>query len=431
MPLFSEIVRLQAQRGPLDLSSVLDQLNARIAGSDVMLRWGIVGVENGELLVEVAVLRDAPVPDGGPASYAALPNVPGVRVAIVVPTGVGAAIGGFIGDAGPVAHAFEAVADQVLVHPNVVNGAGMYGGGPNSIYVDGYSLDQFFAHSVRLLQRRHKIGVLLDRVREDQTVALLNAVDAMRSVFGIDVCGYCITDDAVGGEVARSDYGHFVGRVRRPDLLFDGARRLAAEGATAIAVATLITGVSDDDVRRHYAADSEQCNPVGSTEALISRFVTWSTGLPCAHAPIFAGALGDGRNRVDPRAAAEVSSQTGFPCILRGLAKAASRSDGLGLGISDLAAVVVPYDCVGGPPALGARMAGVPLLAVKQNRSAVGISARSLDARGVVVVENYAEAIGFVACLRAGVAWETVARPLEAVRDVSASTTKALASTDG
>lgn len=38
---------------------------------------------------------------------------------LVVPTGVGAAVGGFAGDALPVARALGAVADCVISHPNV------------------------------------------------------------------------------------------------------------------------------------------------------------------------------------------------------------------------------------------------------------------------------------------------------------------------
>ena len=42
--------------------------------------------------------------------------------ALVVPTGIGAAIGGYAGDALPVARAFTAVCDRLITHPNVMNG---------------------------------------------------------------------------------------------------------------------------------------------------------------------------------------------------------------------------------------------------------------------------------------------------------------------
>lgn len=41
---------------------------------------------------------------------------------MIVPTGVGAAIGGYAGDALPVARALSTVVDCLITHPNVCNG---------------------------------------------------------------------------------------------------------------------------------------------------------------------------------------------------------------------------------------------------------------------------------------------------------------------
>ena len=64
-------------------------------------------------------------------------------VVLIVPTGVGAAIGGYAGDALPVARALASVADRLITHPNVLNGAQLYWPLPNAFYVEGYGLDQF------------------------------------------------------------------------------------------------------------------------------------------------------------------------------------------------------------------------------------------------------------------------------------------------
>ena len=42
---------------------------------------------------------------------------------MIVPTGVGAAMGGYAGDALPVARAIATVTDRLITHPNVLNGA--------------------------------------------------------------------------------------------------------------------------------------------------------------------------------------------------------------------------------------------------------------------------------------------------------------------
>jgi len=64
-------------------------------------------------------------------------------VVLIVPTGIGA-IGGYAGDALPVAER-RLLADRLITHPNVLNGAQLYWPLPNAFYVEGYGLDQFAA----------------------------------------------------------------------------------------------------------------------------------------------------------------------------------------------------------------------------------------------------------------------------------------------
>jgi hypothetical protein len=66
-------------------------------------------------------------------------------VVLIVPTGIAAAIGGYAGDALPVARSMAQVADRLITHPNVLNGAQLYWSLPNALYVEGYGLDQFAA----------------------------------------------------------------------------------------------------------------------------------------------------------------------------------------------------------------------------------------------------------------------------------------------
>jgi hypothetical protein len=61
---------------------------------------------------------------------------------VAVPTGIGAAIGGYAGDAMPVARAFTSVVDRLITHPNVMNGAQMYWNDERLLYTEGYALDE-------------------------------------------------------------------------------------------------------------------------------------------------------------------------------------------------------------------------------------------------------------------------------------------------
>src|SRR3989442_5922251 len=59
------------------------------------------------------------------------------NVVLLVPTGVGAEIGGHAGDAGPVAKLLGATCDRLILHPNVVNASDINEMPPNALYVEG------------------------------------------------------------------------------------------------------------------------------------------------------------------------------------------------------------------------------------------------------------------------------------------------------
>ena len=64
------------------------------------------------------------------------------NVLLLVPTGINAAIGGYAGDALPVARAIACIADNLITHPNVLNGASLYWSMPNVLYTEGYAIDR-------------------------------------------------------------------------------------------------------------------------------------------------------------------------------------------------------------------------------------------------------------------------------------------------
>jgi hypothetical protein len=105
---------------------------------------------------------------------------------LVVPTGVGAAVGGYAGDALPVARAIASVVDTLITHPNVMNGAQLYWPLPNACYVEGYGLDQFAAGRWGLRPvHRNRIGLVLDAaIEDDLRWRHLQAADATRATLG-------------------------------------------------------------------------------------------------------------------------------------------------------------------------------------------------------------------------------------------------------
>lgn len=414
------------EKGLLD--SVVTQLSAAQINGQIVLRWGLLHANDKSVLLELAIAEDvydqivSPIVVPPSAQTCTVPSsagttAAGTHVALVVPTGVGAQIGGFIGDAGPWARVLEAVTDTVIVHPNVANAADFYTSGDRSSYVDGFTLDRFFAGQVQLAPRRTiPIGLVLDDLDTDLTTTLINAANAMYATGGIELVGYAICSEKVKVNIEPSSIGHFIGSVDNPDVLFHAVAAVQQAGAEAVAVVTAMSGVPQESVARHYCGTGP--NPVGAVEALISRSITWRTGLPCAHAPAFVDGLGQVAMVVDPRAAAEVASGTGLPCVLQGLHRSPRLVATGGLGVQDLTAIIVPFDCAGGEPALAARDTGVPLVAVRANHCTVGVAVDRLNVASTVIVNSYAEAVTYVAAKKSGVSWTALNAPTRRLRQL-------------
>ncbi|MBI3301389.1 MAG: DUF3326 domain-containing protein [Deltaproteobacteria bacterium] len=64
-------------------------------------------------------------------------NTQQFNVVLLVPTGIGAEIGGHAGDAGPVARMLAEVSDTLVLHPNVVNASDLNEMPQNALYVEG------------------------------------------------------------------------------------------------------------------------------------------------------------------------------------------------------------------------------------------------------------------------------------------------------
>jgi hypothetical protein len=411
MRLFTTIERLPVDPDLGPLGTAATYIESLEGNGRTILRWGLIGQEHSSVLVELA-LADALLqrPDVPLRGSDRLVRPDQLRTAVVVPTGVGASLGGFIADAGPFIRAVESVSALTIVHPNVVNGADFYAAARDTFYVDGFTLDEFFLGRVRLCGSfARRVGIIIEPMPEQDMSSILNAANAVSAIYGIDIAAYDVLPRQLQARVVRSQYGHFTGEVLEADSLVQSAVRLQKAGVNAIAVVTNCGGVSTADWLSHYLQGG--ANPIGSLEALISRFITRSTGITAAHAPAGVAANTPAALVVDPRAAGEVASGTGLPSVLLGLSQAPAVSREVGLGVEDLSAVIVPYGCAGGVPAWGTHRAGVRLVAVRSNTCVVGVPADQIGV-SAVVVGTPAEALAWLVCVRAGVAWSQInARP--------------------
>jgi len=73
-----------------------------------------------------------------------------MNVVFIVPTGLGAEIGGHAGDAGPVVRMISALVDNLITHPNTVNASDINEMPENVWYVEGALLNRFLFGDVCL-----------------------------------------------------------------------------------------------------------------------------------------------------------------------------------------------------------------------------------------------------------------------------------------
>lgn len=338
--------------------------------------------------------------------------------AMLIPTGVGAAQGGYGGDASVWMNLLAYCCDGLITHPNVANAAAFQKLPANALYVEGYGLNQFLAGSWALRPvRSNRIAVLLDAGMEPGMKVLhRNTVNAVAMVYGVDVVAVEETAEPLRLVLTREESGASAGVLENADSLLASAAPLFKEiEADALALCAVIEEPEDSTYAEGLGPD-----PIAGMEAVLSHTLVRHFEKPCANAPVFGWEAAQPRrdSLVDPRTAPEYITATFLPSVLQGLQRAPqwvsegqARKPG-DLTVEELDALVVPESCLGGPGVLGALANQVPVVAVRGNTTvqqvdAVGLlgekSVSALQAKGkLFIVENYLEAAGLLQLLRLG-----------------------------
>ncbi|KAG5189307.1 hypothetical protein JKP88DRAFT_22068, partial [Tribonema minus] len=337
----------------------------------------------------------------------------GYTAVLVVPTGIGAAIGGYAGDALPVARVVASVVDHLVTHPNVMNGAALYWPEPNMLYAEGFVLDEFCAGRWGLLPVTHggnRIGLVLDcAMEDDMQLRHLQAANAARATLGINVAEYAVTEEPIGVTLAMTESGASWGTVGNAGTVVAAARRLVEEaGCTAIAVVARFPDDEDEDMLQAYR-EGQGVDAVGGAEAIISHLIVQELGVPAAHAPGLPPI--DVDESVSPRACAEELGYTFLSCVLANLHRApacvTSRGDARAahaLWAEDVDAFIAPATAMGGPGALSLSGQSTTLLVgVEDNATVMRASGADLRMHGHVTVRSYLEAVGLLAAHKAGI----------------------------
>ena len=329
-------------------------------------------------------------------------------VVLIVPTGVGAAIGGYAGDALPVARAIAQISDRLITHPNVLNGAQLYWPLDNTYYVEGYGLDRFAAREWGLRPvGQNKIGLLLDRGIESQLrLRHLLAADAVRATLGLSLTDYVVTDAPLEVELRTAPSGASWGTIGNPGSLLRAAEKLIDRGgAEAIAV---VARFPDDngsiELQNYRHGSGVDC--LAGAEAVISHSIVRHFQIPAAHAPALEPLPVD--PEVAPRAAAEELGYTFLPCVLVGLSRApqfVTQSQSFSVDTiwsESVNAAIVPYHACGGSAVFSFSNSPTEIIAVTNNSTQISVPPEPLGIK-VTKVNSYLEALGVLVARRAGI----------------------------
>lgn len=328
-------------------------------------------------------------------------------VVLIVPTGIGAAIGGYAGDALPVARAIAQVSDRLITHPNVLNGAQLYWPLPNAFYVEGYGLDQFAAGQWGLRSvRQNAIGIVLDQgIEPDLRLRHLQVADAARATLGLHLTDYVVTDAPLGVELRTAASGATWGTIENPDSLLRAVEMLITKAkAEAIAVVARFPDDLSSETLQNYR-HGQGVDPLAGAEAVISHLIVRTFQIPCAHAPALLPLPLD--PLLSPRSAAEELGHTFLPCVLVGLSRAPQfvarpMSQESDLWANQVDAVIVPHTACGGSAVLSLANTTTQIITVKDNSTRLNVTAEQLGIPAVGV-NSYLEALGVLVAHRAGI----------------------------
>lgn len=348
-------------------------------------------------------------------------NTDQFNAVLLVPTGIGAEVGGHSGDGGPLSRLLASTCDNLITHPNVVNAADINELSENALFVEGSVITRLLMGNIGLQKvRSNRVMLVLDK-HEDKFIheCAINSASAARAALGLDCPLVVMMDKRVLMHSLYSTSGRAVGRIeyleRLCEVLQDNRHQY-----DAVALSSLIQ--VPENFHKDYFRKDDMINPWGGVEAMLTHAISLIFDVPSAHSPMQTSReiMNLDVGVVDPRKSAEAVSTTYLHCILKGLQKSpriisnipVHGMPGL-LTASDISCLVIPDGCIG-LPTLAALEQGIPVIAVKENKNRMMNNLEELPfASGKFFrVENYWEAVGVMSALKAGVAPESVRRPL-------------------
>ena len=424
-------VRTGKPDSPIDLIRMLGAAAKQHVGTDrQVVRFVVTGQSDGMFSCELGIFElplHISTPDLFDFRQRAYCDEHDFNAVFLVPTGIGAEIGGHSGDAGPVGRLLSGACDSLITHPNVGNAADINELPENALYVEGSVIADLLMGNVELRPvRSNRLLLLMERHNDPWFMdATVNMASAARAAAGIDVREVVVLERNFSMRSIYAASGRAAGVVAGLECVCKALEQRAGE-FDVVAIASLIKVPSH--YHEDYFNDSEDAmvNPWGGVEAMLTHTLSRRYRVPTAHAPMMTSREVQTMDfgPVDPRKAAEPVSATYLFSVLKGLHRSPAisqrganpKSSGH-IGVENIHCLVIPDGCVG-IPTLAAIAQDIPVIAVKGNRNHMknDLDLLPRGRGGVIKVENYLEAAGVMTALRNGITLESVRRPIPATK---------------
>ena len=360
----------------------------------------------------------------------AVSTKPFVAVSII-PTGVRAEIGGFAGDATPSTNLLAAACDYLVTNPNAVTASDIYFAQDNVLYLEGNLICQLLLGNVGVIpEKRKNIAAIIEKPKDERFLNnVLNALNGLRAVGGINIDPVIVTGGAVETKCTYSQYGNASGELSGSEELMKALDKV--ENSHAKAVALMTTLQVDDKVRQAYYRGESIPNPWGGAEAIMTHMTTNFYPFTAAHAPLLLEWEHTGFGKlVDPRDGAELISSAYVCSPLNGLINSPRpvrfdtpiAAGETRISVENISAVVMPETTVGNIPFFASLDQGVPVILVKENTTRYDITPKKLlietQGRKIYRVNSYMEASGLLLALRNGIMPESTTRPMPQIKPI-------------
>ena len=292
----------------------------------------------------------------------------------------------------------------------------------NCLYVEGSIISRLMMGTVGLEKvRANRVLVVIDKHQDELFVnAAINAVSAARAAYGLQCPRVVQLEQSVRMKAVYSESGVAAGEIENLEYLCRVLQEYE-DDYDAVALASVID-VPKKYHEEYFTSGGAMVNPWGGVEAMLTHAVSSLFNVPSAHSPMLESreiANAD-HGIVEPLLSAEAVSLTFLNCILKGLQRSprivtdedAMRHPGI-FSAADVSCLVIPDGCLG-LPTIAALEQGIPVIAVKENKNLMqnDLTALPWKPGQLITVENYWEAAGVMNALKAGIAPESVRRPL-------------------